>query len=118
VVPLLEPGELGETVLPEELGGSQSFIADLASAALLLLPSALDALPLFVLPVPRLLLLDAEPLGPQSGFAIAPVVPDVEPAPDFELLPVSLPAAPGEVVVCAMAAPPKVSARTEAAVRR
>lgn len=129
LVPLLEPGELGEVVLPEERGavvlpdelpvepgGPQSFIADFASAWLLLLPSVF-AVPLLLVLEPRLLLLDAEPFGPQSGFAMEPVVPDIELVPDFAPAPVLVPALP-LLLVCAMAAPPSVSAMTETAVRR
>jgi hypothetical protein len=106
--PRLEPGAGGAVVLPEAPAGSQSFIADCASAELLLLPSVL-ALPLLLALEPGLLLWEAEPFGPQSGFAIEPLAPDIELVPDF---------APAPVSVCAMAAPPSVSARAETAVTR
>jgi len=114
VVPLCEPAAPGEVVLPEELEGSQSFSADFASAELPSLPSVLEV-PLLLVLEPTALLLAAEPFGPQSGLAIEPVVPDIEPVPDFA--PVPAPGAP-LLLVCAMAAPPKVNARTETAVRR
>ena len=114
--PLLVPGEPGGVVLPELLGGPQSFIADFASAELLLLPSVLDV-PLLPALESRLSLLAAEPFGPQSGFAIVPVAPDVELVPDFEPVPAPVPAVP-LLLFCAIAAPPSVNARTETAVRR
>jgi hypothetical protein len=118
LVPLVEPEELGEVVLPEEPeeDGPQSFIADFASAELLLLPSVFDV-PLLLVLEPGLVLLAAEPFGPQSGFAIVLVVPDVEPAPDLEPTLVSVPAVP-VLLVCAMAAPPSANASAETAVRR
>jgi hypothetical protein len=122
LVPLCEPDALGAVLLPEELPvepGPQSFIADFASAWLLLLPSVLDV-PLLPVLEPRLLLLDAELFGPQPGFAMEPVVPGIELVPDFAPAPVLIPALPPLPLppVCAMAAPPSVNARTETAVRR
>jgi hypothetical protein len=112
VVPPGEPVVPGEVVLPEEPAGSQSFNADFASAELPSLPSVLEV-PLLLVLEPRLLLLAAEPFGAQSGLAIEPVVPDIEPGPDFGLVP-----AVPLLLVWAMAAPPKVNVRTETAVRR
>jgi hypothetical protein len=116
VVPPGEPVVPGEVVLPEEPAGSQSFNADFASAELPSLPSVLEV-PLLLVLEPRLLLLAAEPFGAQSGLAIEPVVPDIEPVPDFGPVPAPAPGVP-LLLVCAMAAPPKVNARTETAVRR
>jgi len=110
VVPPGEPVVPGEVVLPEEPAGSQSFNADFASAELPSLPSVLEV-PLLLVLEPRLLPLAAEPFGAQSGLAIEPVVPDFAPVPG------PVPAVP-LLLVCAMAAPPKVNARTETAVRR
>ena len=107
-------------LLPEELPeapGPQSFIADFASAELLLLPSVLDVALLLVLE-PTLPLFEALPFGPQSRFDIEPLVPnDIEPVPDVEPAPVLVPALP-PLLVCARAAPPSDNARTETAVRR
>lgn len=129
VVPLA-PGDVvelcGAVLLPDEL--SQSFIADLP--LLLLMPVPPLLVPLLV--VPLLLapgLLAAELLLPGGQSLLdrpreAPDVPDVAPV----LLPVVVPLVPALVpdllpapvvlLVCAIAAVPRVSATIEAAVRR
>jgi hypothetical protein len=124
VVPLA-PGDVvelcGAVLLPDEL--SQSFIADLP--LLLLMPVLLLLVPLLLAPG----LLAAELLLPGGQSLLdrpreAPDVPDVAPV----LLPVVVPLVPALVpdllpapvvlLVCAIAAVPRVSATIEAAVRR
>jgi hypothetical protein len=127
VVPLA-PGEVvelcGAELLPDEL--SQSFIA--ALSLLLLMPLLLLELGLLVVPLLAPGLLEAEALSPGGQSLLdrprEVPAPEVEPA----LLPVVVPLVPALVpdllpapvvlLVCAIAAVPRVSARIEAAVRR
>jgi hypothetical protein len=129
VVPLA-PGEVvelcGAELLPDEL--SQSFIA--ALSLLLLMPLLLLELGLLVVPLLAPGLLEAEALSPGGQSLLdrpreVPAAPEVAPA----LLPVDVPLVPALVpdllsvaplvlLVCAIAAVPRVSARIEAAVRR
>jgi hypothetical protein len=123
VVPLA-PGDVvelcGAELLPDEL--SQSFIA--ASSLLLLMP-----VPVLLVPLLAPGVLEAELLPPGGQSLLdrpreAPDVPDVAPA----LLPVVVPLVPALVpdllpapvvlLVCAIAAVPRVSATIDAAVRR
>jgi hypothetical protein len=127
VVPLA-PGEVvelcGAELLPDEL--SQSFIA--ALSLLLLMPLLLLELGLLVVPLLAPGLLESEALLPGGQSLLdrprEVPAPEVEPA----LLPVVVPLVPALVpdllpapvvlLVCAIAAVPRVSARIEAAVRR
>ena len=140
LVPPAEPVALGDEV-PEEVLGPQSFIA----VVLLLLPAPLGsfeaelllesfeaeplALGLLVEPVLALglLLPELEPVlfeavlpGGQSVL-FADMPPEVEPlVPDLSLLVLDLSLAPAPVVVlvCAIAAVPRLKAMIDAAVRR
>jgi hypothetical protein len=121
-VPLLDPGVVGEIgavggrVLPELRPWSQSFIAVLAPAEPLL-PAPWLMLPgpvLLMRPPPALGLSRAEPEEPQPSRELLPSgVPELPPGPDIVPLPV-----PTVTLVCAMAAPLRVMARTDAAVKR
>ncbi|HEX7969860.1 MAG TPA: hypothetical protein VF502_16670 [Stellaceae bacterium] len=132
LAPPAEPVALGEELLPEELPGPQSLIAVVPllplalepfEAELLLEPGLLvePAPPALGLLVPELepMLFEAElPPGPQSVL-LDDMPPDVEPlvpavVPDLPLL---VPA-PVVVLVCAIAAVPRVNAMIDAAVRR
>ena len=135
----VEPLECGAALLPDELAGPQSFIAVVLLLSLLsvaLAPLLLE-LGLVVPLAPALLepgLLAAELLlpGAQSLLDMLPDVPDevpdvvpLVPALVPEVVPLvpalvsDLPVAPPVVLlVCAMAAVPRVSAMIEAAVRR
>jgi hypothetical protein len=117
---VVEPLECGAVLLPDEPLGPQSFIAVVLLLSLAVVP--LLELGLVVLPEllePGLLaaallpggqsLLDKPPEGPD----IEPLVP--APVPD---LPVVAPVDPVVLLVCAIAAVPRVNAMIEVAVRR
>jgi hypothetical protein len=109
-----ELGAFGEMLLPAEPLESQSPVAEraLVEPLALGLPLGVPVLPVVELESPA-----AEPFGPQSVRDAPPAVPDSEPEPPLmpDFAPLPLPVVP---LVCAMAAPPRVNATTDAAVRR
>jgi hypothetical protein len=121
--PRIEPPPLGgdavelPELLPDEAPGPQSFIALelLLPLAPLVLELGLDVVPLAPELEPGLLA--ALPPGAQSVLDMPREAPDVEPLVPA-LVPDLPPVVPVVLLVCAIAAVPRVSAMIEAAVRR